>query len=104
MVASITSGSDASAWQSKGWWLSPQVPKTGLSDTERKRLVHQGRVVHQVFKAAKSINENVLLEMHVQQVFMMHLQSETGGNLANDLWFLEFLMLQFCDRQLFIID
>jgi hypothetical protein len=50
------------------------IVKDGLSDTERKRLVHQGRVVHQVFKAAKSINENVLLEMHVQQVLMMHLQ------------------------------
>jgi hypothetical protein len=49
MVASITS--------------STKVLKTGLSDTERKKLLHQGRVVHQVFKAAKSINENVLHEM-----------------------------------------
>lgn len=53
----------------KKWWLpSPQVPKTGLSDVERKRLLHQRRVVHQVFKAAKSINENVLLEMPVPAV------------------------------------
>jgi len=31
-------------------------------------LLHQERVVHQVFKAAKSINENVLLEMPVQAI------------------------------------
>jgi hypothetical protein len=66
---SRTEGRDTSVRHSKRWWLpSPQVPKTGLSDTERKRLVHQGRVVRQVFKAAKSINENVLLEMPVPEV------------------------------------
>jgi hypothetical protein len=62
-------GRNNSGRQSKRWWLpSPQVPKTGLSDTERKKLLHQGRVVHQVFKAAKSINENVLLEMPVPAI------------------------------------
>jgi hypothetical protein len=62
-------GRNNSGRQSKRWWLpSPHVPKTGLSDTERKKLLHQGRVVHQVFKAAKSINENVLLEMPVPAI------------------------------------
>lgn len=62
-------GRNGSARHSKRWWLpSPQVPKCGLSDTERKKLVLQGRVVRQVFKAAKSINENVLLEMPVPTV------------------------------------
>lgn len=62
-------GRSTSVKQSKRWWLpSPQVPKTGLSDTGRKKLLHQGRVVHQVFKAAKSINENVLLEMPVPKI------------------------------------
>lgn len=52
--------------QSKRWWLpSPQVPSSGLSDSSRKKLMCQGRLVLQVLKAAKSINENVLLEMPV---------------------------------------
>lgn len=60
---------DTNARNSKRWWLpSPQIPKTGLSDAERKRLFQQRRVVHQVFKAAKSINENVLLEMPVPEI------------------------------------
>ena len=59
-------GRNASVKQSKRWWLpSPQVPKDGLSDTERKNLLHKGRIVNQIYKAAKSINENVLLEMPV---------------------------------------
>lgn len=62
-------GRNTSAKQSKRWWLpSPQVPKSGLSDTERKKLLNKGRVVHQVHKAAKSINENVLLEMPVPTI------------------------------------
>lgn len=62
-------GRTSSARQSKRWWLpSPQVPTKGLSDSERKKLLHQGRVVHQVFKAAKSINENILLEMPVPSI------------------------------------
>lgn len=62
-------GRDTNAQHSKRWWLpSPQVPKSGLSNTERKRLLNQGRVVRQVFKAAKSINESVLLEMPVPAI------------------------------------
>ena len=62
-------GRSTSGRQSKRWWLpSPQVPSTGLSDTERKRLIHQGRVVHQIFKAARSINDNMLLEMPVPTI------------------------------------
>ena len=55
--------------QSRRWWLPlPQVPTSGLSETERKKLLNQGKVVHQVFKAAKSINESVLLEMPVPTI------------------------------------
>ncbi|KAJ1702790.1 hypothetical protein LUZ63_002569 [Rhynchospora breviuscula] len=50
--------------QSKRWWLpSPRVPETGLSEFERKKVIFQAKVVHQVLKAAKSINEQVLLQM-----------------------------------------
>lgn len=56
---------------SERWWLpSPQVPSSGLSDSGRKKLMHQRRVIHQVLKAAKSINENVLLEMPVPTVIV----------------------------------
>lgn len=62
-------GRNNSTGQSNRWWLpSPQVPASGLSDSARKKLLNQGKVVHQVFKAAKSINKNVLLEMPVPDV------------------------------------
>lgn len=55
--------------QSKRWWLpTPQVPATGLSDTAKRKLLSHGRIVHQVFKAARSINESVLLEMPVPTI------------------------------------
>ncbi|KAL2902193.1 Rop guanine nucleotide exchange factor 14 [Bienertia sinuspersici] len=52
-------GNGGSARQSKRWWLPfPRVPAGGLTETARKKLLSQGNMVHQVFKAAKSINEN----------------------------------------------
>lgn len=62
-------GRDINAQHSKNWGLpSPKVPKCGLSDTEKKKLLHQSGVVRQVFKAAKSINESVLYEMPVPAI------------------------------------
>lgn len=52
--------------QSKKWWLpSPRVPDSGLSPSQRRRLGFQGKIVHQVLKAAKSINEQVLHQMPI---------------------------------------
>lgn len=57
------------AKSSKRWWLPiPQVPETGMSDSARNKLTNQGRVVYQVFKAARSINQSVLLEMPVPTI------------------------------------
>lgn len=68
-VGSRAEGRTKSTKQSKRWWLPfPQVPTTGLSDSEKKKLLYQSKVVYQVFKAAKSINENVLLEMPVPTI------------------------------------
>ncbi|KAJ8448353.1 hypothetical protein Cgig2_021981 [Carnegiea gigantea] len=54
--------------ESNSWWLaSPRVPAHGLSNTARQKLLSLGNLVHQVFKAAKSINENVLHEMPVPE-------------------------------------
>lgn len=66
-------GSRAEGWSStpdsrpsERWWLpSPRVPESGLSTSQRKRLGCQGKLVHQVLKAAKSINEQVLLQMPI---------------------------------------
>ncbi|KAL1288698.1 hypothetical protein HN51_057182 [Arachis hypogaea] len=73
--------------QSKRWWLpSPQVPSTGLSETERKRLIHRGRVVHQIFKAAKSINDNILLEMPVPTIIKDALLKSGKASLGEELY------------------
>ena len=62
-------GRGGSERQSKRWWLpSPRVPAGGLSEAARKKLLSKGNVVLQVFKAAKSINENVLNDMAVPTV------------------------------------
>lgn len=51
------------------WWLPlPQFPGNGLSDSQRKKLMNQGKIVLQVFKAVKSINDSVLLTMPVPAV------------------------------------
>ncbi|KAE9446301.1 hypothetical protein C3L33_21805, partial [Rhododendron williamsianum] len=62
-------GRSTSIRRSRKWWLPlPQVPTRGLSELEKKKLLNQGKVVHQVFKAAKSINESILLEMPVPTI------------------------------------
>ncbi|CAL0313072.1 unnamed protein product [Lupinus luteus] len=77
---------NTSGRQNQRWWLpSPKVPRNGLSDAERKRLLHQGRVVHQVFKAAKSINDSVLLEMPVPAVIKDALMKSGKASLGEEL-------------------
>ncbi|ONI05607.1 hypothetical protein PRUPE_5G015000 [Prunus persica] len=73
--------------QSKRWWLpAPQVQATGLSDTAKQKLLNQGRVVHQVFKAARSINESVLLEMPVPTVVRDALPKSGKASLGEELY------------------
>lgn len=80
-------GRNKSERQSKRWWLpSPQVPSTGISDNGRKKLICQGRLVHQVLKAAKSINENVLLEMPVPTIIRDALPKSGKASLGDDLY------------------
>ena len=68
-TGSRAEGTNKTTSESKRWWLpSPQVPKPGLSNSARKKLLDKGKVVYQVFKATKSINENVLLEMPVPAI------------------------------------
>jgi hypothetical protein len=59
-----------SKMQGKKWWLPiPRVPANGLSDETRKKLLYQRDCISQIFKAAKSINEQVLSEMEVPDVY-----------------------------------
>ncbi|XWS49377.1 hypothetical protein CRYUN_Cryun13aG0158700 [Craigia yunnanensis] len=86
-VGSRAEGRNKSATESKRWWLPlPQVPKTGLSDTEMKKLQSKGKVVHQVFKAAKTINENVLIEMPLPSIIRDALPKSGKANLGDDLY------------------
>ncbi|MCD7468582.1 60S ribosomal protein L7 [Datura stramonium] len=73
--------------KSTKWCLpSPKVPIAGLSDTERKKLLNQGKLVNQIFKAAKAINENVLAEMPVPTVIKDALPKSGRTSLGEDLY------------------
>nr|GMD99242.1 rop guanine nucleotide exchange factor 14 [Ipomoea batatas] len=86
-VGSRAEGRSRSAGQSKRWWLpSPQVPMTGLCDAERKKLMDCGKLVNQIFKAAKAINENVLHEMPVPALIKDALPKSAKVNLGEDLY------------------
>ncbi|KAG9452919.1 hypothetical protein H6P81_005823 [Aristolochia fimbriata] len=72
--------------QNMKWWLpSPRVPRCGLSSTERKKLSYRGKYVHQVLKAARSINQHVLLEMHVPSLVADALPKSARANLGEHL-------------------
>lgn len=68
-VGSRDDGQSKSVGQSKRWYNpNPQIPQSGLSDAERKKLLDGGKLVNQIFKAATAINENVLYEMPVPSI------------------------------------
>ncbi|CAL5429300.1 unnamed protein product [Camellia sinensis] len=84
---SYAEGCSQAEGRSRRWWLPlPQVPTTGLSEIERKKLLKQGKVVHQVFKAAKSINETVLLEMPVPIIIKDALPKSAKAGLGEELY------------------
>ncbi|GKD21658.1 Rop guanine nucleotide exchange factor 14-like protein isoform X1, partial [Tanacetum coccineum] len=72
--------------EAKGNYPMPQVPIGGLSDGERKKLIKQARLVHQVFKAAKSINETILLEMPIPKIIREALPKSGKASLGDDLY------------------
>lgn len=86
-VGSRAEGRNKSTRESKRWWLPlAQVPASGLSDSGRKKMLSQCRVVYQVFKAAKSINENVLLEMPVPTIIKDVLPKSGKTSLGEELY------------------
>ncbi|KAF8729740.1 hypothetical protein HU200_017707 [Digitaria exilis] len=73
--------------KSKKWWLpSPRVPDQGLSQFQRKRLVFQAKLVLQILKAAKSINEQVLFHMPIPEAVMDALPKSGRASLGEDLY------------------
>lgn len=73
--------------QTKKWWLpSPRVPEPGLSNSQRKKLGFQGKFVHQVLKAAKSINEHVLLQIPIPVVLIDALPKTGRQSLGEDIY------------------
>jgi len=73
--------------KSKKWWLpSPRVPEQGLSQFQRKRLVFQAKLVHQILKAGKSINEQVLFHMPIPAAVMDALPKSGRASLGEDLY------------------
>ncbi|XP_047968708.1 rop guanine nucleotide exchange factor 14 [Salvia hispanica] len=86
-VGSRAEGRSRSSGQSKRWWLpSPQVPTVGLSEIERKRLLHQGKLIFQVFKAAKAINENILADMPIPANIRDALPKSPKTSLGEELY------------------
>ncbi|KAI7740094.1 hypothetical protein M8C21_026371 [Ambrosia artemisiifolia] len=80
-------GRDGNLKQSKRWWLpAPQVPVGGLSDGERKKLLIRAKLVLQIFKAAKSINEAILLEMPIPKIISDALPKSGKASLGDDLY------------------
>ncbi|XP_071733078.1 rop guanine nucleotide exchange factor 1-like [Rutidosis leptorrhynchoides] len=69
---SNTSLSDSSLIQyEEKWWLPfPKVPPKGLSENTVKRLKQCRERSNQIFKAAASINGNVLSQMEVPKVYL----------------------------------
>lgn len=73
--------------QGKKWWLPiPRLPVNGLSDETRKKLLYQRDCIGQVFKAAKSINEHVLSEMEVPDVYWETLPKTGKSSLGDALY------------------
>ncbi|XP_073102223.1 rop guanine nucleotide exchange factor 14 isoform X2 [Elaeis guineensis] len=72
---------------SKKWWLPfPRVPDSGLSPSQRKRLGFHGKFVHQVLKAAKSINEEVLHQMPIPDAIKDALPKSGIASLGEDIY------------------
>ncbi|GAB4834850.1 hypothetical protein Ancab_033119 [Ancistrocladus abbreviatus] len=85
--SSRSDGRDGSERQSRRWWLPcPRVPAGGLSENARKKILGQANVVHQVFKAAKSINEDVLHEMLVPGIIKDALPKSARASLGEQLY------------------
>ncbi|KAJ0898283.1 putative PRONE domain, Rop guanine nucleotide exchange factor [Helianthus annuus] len=84
---SRSEGKNKSVEEGERWWLPmPRVPVGGLSVGERKRLLNQAKLVHQIFKAAKSINETILAEMPIPKIIGQALPKSGKANLGDDLY------------------
>ncbi|KAL4592972.1 hypothetical protein LXL04_005981 [Taraxacum kok-saghyz] len=79
-------GVQAHERNSRGWVPVPRVPVDGLSDGQRKKLLNQAKLVHQIFKAAKSINESILIDMPIPNIIGDALPKSGKASLGEDLY------------------
>ncbi|CAA0825353.1 Rop guanine nucleotide exchange factor 1 [Striga hermonthica] len=71
LPCSPSSAGRPSAALEEKWWLPfPKVPARGLSEKTRKHLRQCRECTQQIFKAAVTINNGVLSEMEVPQVYL----------------------------------
>eukprot|EP00249_Psilotum_nudum_P022246 c28433_g1_i1 orf=362-2386(-) len=69
------------------WWLpSPSVPVNGLSDETRKHLQHRREYINQIHKASMAINNQVLLEMEVPDVYWEALPKNGKASLGEAIY------------------
>ncbi|KAI3516982.1 hypothetical protein L1887_16181 [Cichorium endivia] len=68
------------------WWLPfPKVPAKGLSENTVKKLQHCRECSNQIFKTAASINNNVLSQMEVPNVYLETLPKSAKACLGETL-------------------
>ncbi|KAH7682460.1 PRONE domain-containing protein [Dioscorea alata] len=69
------------------WWLpTVKVPQEGLSEVTRKWLKYQKELVNQVFKAAMTINAQVLAEMSVPDTYIESLPKNGRSSLGDAIY------------------
>lgn len=69
------------------WWLPfPKIPPSGLSEETRKRLQQFRENAIQIFKAAVAINNSVLLEMEIPNVYLKSLPKSVKACLGETLY------------------
>ncbi|XP_002969577.2 rop guanine nucleotide exchange factor 3 [Selaginella moellendorffii] len=70
------------------WWLPvPKIPTGGLSEKSRKALQNQRDCTNQILKAAMAINEQVLSEMQVPDVYWDSLPKSARANLGDTIYY-----------------
>ncbi|KAG8072011.1 hypothetical protein GUJ93_ZPchr0006g45165 [Zizania palustris] len=73
--------------QTKKWWFpSPRVPDLGLSQFQRKRLVFQAKLVHQILKLqSQSINKSCFRYLFLLLLWMLFQRLSGRASLGEDL-------------------
>ncbi|XP_043716049.1 rop guanine nucleotide exchange factor 3-like [Telopea speciosissima] len=73
--------------QEDKWWLPvPCVPPGGLSDKSRKQLQHKRNSTFQIHKAAKAINNTILVDMQVPDTYLATLPKSGKASVGDAIY------------------